>query len=90
MADVSLDSDDVELWIKSTGEVLRYWAHYSFNGEFLTPTDAWSFSVGDERIITALYPKIPPGTLVSLVINGKTQATGTIDKRRINTHISKL
>lgn len=81
---LSLDSDSVALRIDGTGEVLQRWERYTYASEFLTPTDAWSFAIGDPRLYAEWRPKLPPFTRVTLEINGKPQCAGRVAGWRIS------
>ena len=81
--DYSADSDDVELVIKTTGETLKFWTQYTYDQDFTTPTVAFSFTIADKPIVKEYYEKLAPGTLVTLVINGKAQCTGYVDSRSL-------
>jgi prophage tail gpP-like protein len=74
---------------------LNVWKQYSFNSNFLTPTDGWSFTVGDEVLSShatvgengeksfggdSLRIALAPRQLVFLSIGGHIQCTGIIDK----------
>jgi len=77
---VSQDSDSVSLQVFSTGEVLTGWSSYTFTESFLTPSDSWTFTIEGEDAVAAFTPKLLAGTKVSLLINGRIQTTGLIDK----------
>lgn len=79
MADISYDSDTVELYIYDLGKRISFWESYTFTREFLTPTDAWSFKTGDYSLVSQLRRDLLPGMRVAFVINDKTQLTGYVD-----------
>lgn len=81
---LSLDSDIVELWIVNTGDRIKWVGGYSFHSEFLTPADGFTFTTGDPDAVATLLPKLPPGTQVQLVINGRIQATGYVDSATVS------
>ena len=58
---------------------LTNWTHYSFNSNFLTPTDAFSFTIGAERIDDKTKAALTVGARAALYINGNVQADGYID-----------
>lgn len=53
---------------------------YSFNSHFLTPTDGFHFTIGDEAVLRSLLGAVYVGQRVSLTINGLRQADGYIDR----------
>lgn len=52
---------------------------YAFNSHFLTPTDGFSFSIGDESLTEDERIALRPGARVQLLLNGNVQSTGYID-----------
>jgi prophage tail gpP-like protein len=66
------------------GEVTRF-REYSFNSHFLTPTDHFSFVLGDESARRSILDGIFVGQEVTLSINGYVQAGGFIDRVRPKT-----
>jgi prophage tail gpP-like protein len=80
---VSADSDDVEIWIRDTGERLRFWTEYQYSNAFLTPTDKFVFKIGNSTFVDEYFQKLKGGTRISLVINGKTQCSGFVDSRNL-------
>lgn len=60
--------------------VLDTWKSYSFNSHFLTPTDGWSFTLGDEEVTDDLRIAIAPRQKVTLSINGSVVGSGIVDK----------
>lgn len=78
----SPEYEEVELRIldgDSSGVSIREWSEYSFNSHFLTPADAFSFSVGQEDLTIEAYNAMVPGAKVGLFINSHQQCTGYID-----------
>lgn len=61
------------------GIELRNWTSYAFNEDFVTPTDAFHFELGDEHFSDAAKKLVTPGALVHLDINGSTECAGYID-----------
>lgn len=78
-------ADTVELSIPSLGVTFDTWKSYRFASDFLTPTDAFSFDLGDDQTGDALLAQLVPGLRVVLRINDHVQATGYIDTVTINT-----
>jgi prophage tail gpP-like protein len=62
------------------GVTLDTWKSYSFNSNFLTATDGWSFTLGDDTITDEVRIAIAPRQKVILRINGNVQCTGYVDK----------
>ena len=80
---VDPELETVELRIGASGEtVLRNWNEYSFNSDFTTPTDGWSFNLGQSFLRPSDLPTVIPGARVQLYLGGLIQATGYIDKIR--------
>ncbi len=80
------ENDFIELQIKGlSGKTCPIWSSYNFNNKFDEPTDAWSFTVGDDRIPTEWSNLLRPGTEVQLLVNGHPQCTGYIERK----HLSK-
>ena len=62
------------------GTELKQWQSYTIDSEFLTPTDGWSFTVGDERLQSdPAYKLLQPDARVEIWIDGNLQLTGIID-----------
>lgn len=59
--------------------LLEEFTEYSFNSNFLTPTDGWSFTVAAEKLPPDLVPLLVPGAEVQLYVNGFAQSSGYID-----------
>ena len=53
---------------------------YAFNSHFLTPTDGFHFTIGDEAVLRSLLGAVYVGQRVSLTINGLRQADGYVDR----------
>ncbi len=87
--DTKPEGDNIVLQLRdSNGEItgeLDTWESYSFNSHFLTPTDAFSFSVGDEVVRQSILTGLYVGQRVTLSINGFRQADGYIDNIKIHT-----
>ena len=83
MNSFSTDSDDVEIWIRDSGEKIKFWTDYQYNSAFLTPTDKFVFKVEGDQYVREYKNKIKPGVRISLVINGKTQCSGFVDSIKV-------
>ncbi len=72
---------EIEL-VTETGVVLTRWLSYSFNSHFLTPTDAWNFTLDphDQDGEKLEADAVAPGRRVYLLLKGRTQGTGYIDE----------
>lgn len=76
----SPEDDVVELRLMYGSRVsIRNWTRYSFNSNYESPTDGWSFAVGDDEIPEVLKNGLVPGALVQFTINGLVQGAGNID-----------
>lgn len=75
--------EEVELYFPETGDVLRSWSAYTFNTNFLIPTDGFSMTVGGRAIEGKVLSQLSPGGEVALRVNGRTQATGIIDSLEV-------
>lgn len=71
----------LEIIDNSTGVAYRLdtWKSYRFNSHFLTPTDGWSATLGDDSVGDKLIAALKPGMKVQLKVEGKTQGSGFID-----------
>ena len=67
------------LSLPEAGVEISQFTDYSFNSNFLTPTDGFDFTIGAERIPDAVKDALRPGAAVELTVNGGVQATGYID-----------
>lgn len=78
-------SEEIELRIFDTGEVLEGWTSYRYSQDFLTPTDEWDVAIGfgDSARTARVFESLMPGTRVSLVIDDKAQCTGYVDARTL-------
>jgi len=73
------EKEQVSLTLSDTQLEITQFTEYSFNSNFLTPTDGFSFTVGAERLSLDMQDALIPGAAVKLSLNGRTQATGYID-----------
>lgn len=78
------EKEEVVLLVKDTGLEIKNFTEYSFNSNFLAPTDGWSFSIGAEKLSDEQRNQLVPGTSVQLKINGSVQSTGFIDSIEIH------
>lgn len=69
----------VAIELKDAGVQLKTWISYRYNEHFLTPSDAFSFTIGDEHVDDVTAAALVPGASVTLVLNGNVQSTGYID-----------
>jgi len=81
------DSDEVEVYFPDVGIKVNNWSSYEINQHFLTPTDGWRFTIGDERLTTELADALVPGQKVEFYINGLPQCVGYIGK--MTTHADR-
>lgn len=65
-----------------TAELNRF-DSYVFNSHFLTPTDAFTFTIGDEVVRQSILDGLFVGQRVTLSINGLKQADGYIDRFKV-------
>lgn len=66
-----------------TTEVTNF-AEYTFQADFLTPTDGFNFVIGDEAVLHSLRSNVYVGQEVTLSVNGYVQAGGFIDHLKIH------
>lgn len=74
------DLDECALRIEDLNAEIVNWTSYTFHTDFLTPTDAFSFTIGDPQLPQGLSGKIVTGQRVTLLINGRPTCTGYIDE----------
>lgn len=79
----SPDRDEVVLRIMDAHVTLSNWTHYSFNSHFLTPADAFHFTVGDNQITDEVREALTLGARVRLTLNNVVLADGHIDSVEI-------
>lgn len=75
----STDSDQVVLEFADKHITVPEWTAYTINSDFMTPTDAWSFTIGG-GLADVLRLELQPGNKIRLLVNGLQQMTGLIDK----------
>lgn len=80
------EKEEVLLFLPSETLTLKGWLGYTFESDFLTPTDAWEFSLPDQglsdevrKALGMVGPFRGLGAELQLVINGKVQASGYLD-----------
>ena len=73
------DGDDVVLLLTQSNIQIVNWVEYSYNEHFLTPSDAFSFTIAEERVDAETAAALVPGAAVTLTINGFVQSSGYID-----------
>lgn len=61
------------------GMEITQFTEYSFNSNFLTPTDGWSFTIAVDQPKRFYEEVIVPGAAVKLKLNGIIQSSGYID-----------
>lgn len=61
------------------GRIIKNWKEYSYVSNFLTPTDGWHFTVGNELLSDDIIDRLEIGRRVTLSINGHIQGDGFID-----------
>lgn len=76
--------DVVTVELPTLGRRLTNWKSYSYNSDFLTPTDGWSFTLGDDETGDELLRDLAVGQRVTLVVNGVRQGDGYIDEVAIS------
>lgn len=73
------EHEQVVLALPDSRFEVRRFIEYSFNSNFLTPTDGWSFTIAPENISDDLKEALKPGAAVTLTVNDHLQSTGYID-----------
>lgn len=73
------ENDNVVLEVLDTGVTINRWVEYSFNSNFLIPTDAFSFTVAGAQIDTRNRAALVPGANVRCTVNGAVQIDALID-----------
>lgn len=87
MADFSPDSpekEQISLILKDADLKIERFNEYSFNSDFLKPTDAFSFTIGAEQLPDKVKYALNVGSAVTLAINDIVQASGYIDSIEIH------
>lgn len=73
------DREQVTLRIMDAQVTLNRWTSYSFTSNFLSPTDAFSFTVADHALPDNVLDALQLGARVRLTINNAILADGHID-----------
>ena len=76
---VTPDSPEIELHVEDTGAKLTSWTEYSFNQNFLTPSDGFSFSMSGPQA-DLVKEAVHLGNQVTLRMDGLVQSNGYIDE----------
>lgn len=74
---MAIESDSVVLEVD--GRQFDRWDRYSFNSDFLIPSDAWEFTLGGDAVTSRTVEDFTPGKTARLIVNGLCQASGYID-----------
>lgn len=82
--DAGSQSDELVLVLPDSGITIDRWESYSFDSDFLTPTDSWHFVTSGKNLSPQILDALYVGARVLLQINGKTQGGGFIDL--VDTH----
>lgn len=72
------EEDIVELSCQRTGKSISNWSSYECSSNFFTPTDGWSFTVGNENILK-VREAVSVGDRIQIKVNGHIQCTGFVD-----------
>ncbi len=73
------EQESVVLGLPAAKIELNQFTEYSFNSNFLTPTDGWSFTIAEEHLSAKLKDALVPGVEVELTVNNLIQCSGYID-----------
>ena len=82
--DAGVQADEVVMILVDAGITISRWEEYSFDSDFLSPTDSWHFVTSGKNLSPAIVANLFVGARVILQINGKTQGGGYIDV--VDTH----
>ena len=84
---IRLEDDTIVLQLRDkNGSVfaeVNNFREYQFNSHFLTPTDHFSFVIGDEAVKKSVTDGIFIGQEVTLKVSGYVQAGGFVDRIRV-------
>jgi len=72
------ENDVVELEVVGSGVKIDRWVDYSFNSNFLMPTDAFNFTVAGDIINTKNREALVPGAEIRCTVNGAIQVSAYI------------
>lgn len=78
------EKEEIELSLPDAGVVIKNFTEYEFNSHFLTPTDAFTFTIGAAKLTDEMKAALVVGAKVQLKINETIQSTGYIDSIEIN------
>lgn len=73
-------TDTVTLHLPDVGVQIATWLSYSFNSDFLTPSDAWHFTLSPVATTKEAMAVLEAGARVTFTVNGHTEGTGYIDE----------
>lgn len=71
--------DDVVIELPQIGARIDRWKSYTVDSNFLTPSDGWSFTLGDDLVSDDLLKRLDVGLRVNMTVNGARQLAGYID-----------
>lgn len=74
--------DTVSLRLVGTGTEIKLWDRYSVTSRYLTPCEAFEFSLGGDDLALA-SELLVPGAAVAITVNGLPVLTGRIDKKGV-------
>lgn len=73
------EKEQVKLFLPDSNVEIKEFTEYSFNSNFLSAVDGFSFAIGAERLSDKAKAALKPGAVVSLKLNDTVQGTGHID-----------
>ena len=76
--------DEVGLELTNFGRRIDNWTEYTFNSHYLTPTDAFSFTLAGKDVDGDSLRYTAPFQPVTLTVGQRTTATGYIDSQNIH------
>ncbi len=78
-------TDLITVELPQIGRRIERWKEYSYNSQFLEPTDQWSFTFGDDETGDAILRELSVGQRLTLKVNGTIQGDGYIDDVNVST-----
>jgi prophage tail gpP-like protein len=75
----SPEKEQISLELPDANLAVSQFTEYSFESNYLEPSDRWSFTIGAEKVLPELRAALVPGATVSLRLNGLVQASGYVD-----------
>ncbi len=75
--------EEVALVLTDANLTLKTWTSYAFTSNFLQPTDAFHFEIGEENLPPAVREALVLHAPVQLSVNAATLATGYVDSIEI-------